>query len=661
MARVLFVAAALLCLPASAHSQELELRFDRVTPEQLEPFVRRILDSASRSLETLLAQKALRTVANTLRPYDDYRLVINRARVVSLLSDVHPDSTVRAAAGRAEILLEQFQEKRRADRRIYDMLRAVDTAGAEAEVKFWLNRELDIFRRESVNRDSTTRARVAAIQRELDRLGRLWDENPRRDTTVAFDSVDLEGMTAPWIAAHRRDAQGRILIGAEEMRPILNQAKRPATRQRAMAITMRLRPNHFVLDTMLHHRYAMARLLGYRNWADYQLSSSMAGSPEGARKFLDEVRRLSAQRIRRTVEARLSSGGEGKRDAVFLYDLFGGDDENASGPGPSGGVGAALRPYLPYDRVRDGIFALVKDLLDLEFKPAPDLPVWDPTVEPFRVFENGRLVANVYLDLHWKPGRSPIGASASAFRSGVRDKTLLEAALIGGMVRALPGEPALLGPRPMETMFHEFGHLLHYIFSIRPWFATSGLPGDFDFREVPSNLFAQWAQDPDVVARFARHYQTGEPPARELLERLPTAAVSASFMAQFLSRMSLEVHDRPPGDMHGAIREAFQQTIPPGLPYKIKLPEGDLHPEITLPHLGNGYDAAYYTYLWSRAIAQDILTKFEHGLLDREMVQAYKKHILEPGRSKSAKELVESFLGRPFSLDAFAKSIGGPP
>ena len=160
------------------------------------------------------------------------------------------------------------------------------------------------------------------------------------------------------------------------------------------------------------------------------------------------------------------------------------------------------------------------------------------------------------------------------------------------------------------------------------------------------------------MARFARHYQNGEPAPGELLAKLRVPSNSAGgFLGQFTSRMSLNVHDRQPEDWHDGIRQAFTETIPPGFPYTITMPAGDVHPELPLPHLGNGYDAAYYTYLWSEVIAQDLLTRFNRGLLDREAVQAYRKYILEPGRSRTAKELVEAFLGRPFSLDAWARTI----
>ena len=652
--RLVLLSALLLAPVRFTESQEPELRFDRITPAELEPYVQRILDSASRSLERLLAQRGPRTVANTLRPYDDYRIAINRARVVSFLTYVHPDSAVRSAAVRADNLLTAFNEARRSDRRIYAMFRDVDTADADAEVRLWLRRELENFKQESVDRDSTVQARVAALKRDLDRLAVAWGDNPRYDTvTVAFDSVELEGMNPPWLAARPRNSRGQLLVSGDEMRAVSGQATKSSTRERAMLVGFRLRRNSFVLDTMLHRRYELATLLGYRSYAEYQLRHSMAGSPEKAREFLNEIRRLSEPALRAAVESRLTrEGSSNVPREIALHDLLA--TEGTPG-GPGGGAGAALRPYLPYTRVRDGIFDLAREFLNLEFRAAPDLPVWHPTVEPYRVFEDGRLIAKVYLDLHWSPGRSATGGGAHSFRLGVSDRAITEAALTGGMVRALPGEPALLGPRPMETLFHEFGHLLHILLSVRPWFATSGLPNDFDFREVPSNLFEAWGRDSAVVSRFARHYQTGEPAPPELLARLRIPATAAGFQGQFFARMSLEVHDRPPGNMPDVVKQAFKDAVPPGLPYSIKYPKAEIHPEVALPHLGNGYDAAYYTYLWSQAIAQDLLTRFNRGLLDREAIQAYRKHILAPGRSRTATDLVEGFLGRPFSLDAWAR------
>jgi thimet oligopeptidase len=649
--------------PLSA--QEPELRFDRLAPADLEARTDRILASANRSLERVLALRGPRTVANTLRPYDDFRIEVNAARVVSFLRTVHPDSAIRAAAARAEDRLATFNERWRADRRVYEMLAAVDTVGADAEVRFWLRRELDRFRREYVDYDETTRARAAALRQQLNRLEQRWGENLRHDTiTVAFDSVALTGMSPAWIAARPRGPRGEILVSGDELRTVTSQASSGATRERALVLSFRPRRNHFLLDTLLRTRHALATLLGARSWAQYQFRDDMVGSPDRVRAFLNDARRLSEPALRRAIESRLgeSGGSAGSNGAagggaprsIPLHDLLYG------GPAPANSSlrpEAALRPYLPYSRVRDGMLDLARELMGLEFRPAPDLAVWEPTVEPYRVLENGRLIARVYLDVHFRPGKSSRGASAANFRLGVRDRAITEAAIVGGMIRARPGDPELMGPQGVVMLFHEFGHLLHYLVSVRSWFATSGLPDEFDFREVPSILFAEWGRDPAVLRRFARHYQTGEAPPAELLEQARTEGrEEGGFMAQWLSRMSLELHDRPPGDIQAVVREAFAETLPPGLPVTVRLPEGDIHPEVSVPHLGS-YAAAYYTYLWSAAIAEDLLTRFDKGLLDPVAVRAYRVQILEPGRSRPAMELIEAFLGRPFSLDAWARSL----
>ena len=633
-------------------SQTPELRFDRITAEALEPYVEQILASAGDSLEALLAAPGPRNVANTLRPYDDFRIAVNRARVVSFIRIVHPDSAVRAAAARAEARLQAFNQARRANRRIYAMLQAVDTTGADAEAQLWLRRELDRYRRELDGRSDSVLARATVLERELNRLRRRWDENPRHDTiTVAFRRSELAGMAADWLAARETRGPDTLLVGNVELRAVSRQAASSTTRERALRLALRPRPNHAVLDPMLRLRHELATLTGERNWATRQLRTTMAGSPDGVRAFLDQVRQVSAPLARRLVERRVPRGAA----EVELHDLMY-DPTDSAAARRAGGV---LRAYLPYPLVRDGMLALARELLGLDFRPAADLPVWDPSVEAFRVFDDDRHLANAYFDLQWKPGRSVLNASAHGIRAGVRDRVIGEVAILGGLARARPGEPPTLGPRAMETMFHEFGHLLHAVVAIRPWFATSGLPEEFDFREVPSTLFEAWARDPAVIARFARHYRTGAPPPPELLAQVNEQTAGAVLGAQWLARMSLELHDRAPGDLHATAWKALDASLPPGIRLRVSPPKGDVHPELMTPHLGNGYDAAYYTYIWSSVISQDLLTRFDRGLLDPAAARAYRVHLLDPGGSRPAAEMVRNFLGRPFSLDAWARVL--PP
>src|SRR5688572_11486359 len=170
MVRTIPLVALLVSVATPLAAQEPWLRFDRLTPAELEPYVQGILDSATRAMDRLLAVEGPRTVANTLRPYDDIRSLVNRTTVLSLIRLVHPDAAVRAAAGRADALRIRFNQARWTDRRIHDMLANVDTTGADAEVRYWLARELKVYRGEGINRDALARTRVLSRRREVDRL-----------------------------------------------------------------------------------------------------------------------------------------------------------------------------------------------------------------------------------------------------------------------------------------------------------------------------------------------------------------------------------------------------------------------------------------------------------------------------------------------------------
>ncbi|MDP9203335.1 MAG: M3 family metallopeptidase [Gemmatimonadota bacterium] len=206
------------------------------------------------------------------------------------------------------------------------------------------------------------------------------------------------------------------------------------------------------------------------------------------------------------------------------------------------------------------------------------------------------------------------------------------------------------------TLFHEFGHLLEYILAVRPWFGTSGLPAEFDFREVPSIVFEHWGRDPAVLRTFARHFRTGEPLPDSLVPSLrqpdENRAGRGTLGALVRAWISLALHERssPAADIDSIVRSAEAMDLP------FELPRVEMHPEASFTHLV-GYEAAYYTYLWSAVIAEDLLSRFTSGLLDPVMARAYRRAILDPGRSAPAELLVERFLGRPFTLEAWARSI----
>lgn len=640
-------------------AQERVLPLDRLTPALIDSVTDRDITTARAMLERLLRQPGRRTVANTLRPYDDILSKVGAVRFVRVLREAHPDSAVRAACARAEEKVNAFTRQRRLDPRVYAMLRAIDTTPADAEARYYIRDQLTEFRRDGVDRDDSTRARLAALRAAVLRLQQTFEANIQADSTsVTFASdTELAGMPPEWIAERRAGPHGEILVRGDDLMILSRQAASRATRARAMiALFNRAPANGPVLDSLLRVRYAIATLLGYRSWADYQLEGYMAGSPDSVRAFLDALRRVTDSVAPDTGHA---GGPVALSDYTYQRTQGGGPRSRGAG-GLGGGAGGALRQYFPYHQVRDGLFALAHEYLRLEFRPAPDLPGWHPTVEAYRVYEDGRLIAIAYLDVHLRPGRTSVQAAAThTIRPGVRGRVLAEVAITAGVVRDVAGDPGLMGPQAVTTLFHEFGHLVHFVIGTRTWSWTSGLPPEGDFREVPSTLFEQWARDTAVLRRIARHYQTGAPAPDSLLARMTVVPPEgAGFALQWRARMSLELHAAAPGNTDSLVRAALAASRPRGV--DLRLPDAEIHPVNYFWHLST-YEASYYTYLWSSAIAQDILSRFDHGLLDPAMLARYRREILAAGGSRSAMASVQAFLGRPFTLDAWARTQRGQP
>jgi thimet oligopeptidase len=203
------------------------------------------------------------------------------------------------------------------------------------------------------------------------------------------------------------------------------------------------------------------------------------------------------------------------------------------------------------------------------------------------------------------------------------------------------------------TFFHEFGHLLHALFAgHRKWIGVSGIQTEWDFVEAPSQMLEEWTRDAKTLQTFAKHYKTGEPIPTEFVEQLNRAnefgkGLQVSTQMVY-ARLSLSIYDRPPTEVNtdALVKQTYADISP--IPYV----EGT-HMQTAFGHL-DGYSAIYYTYMWSLVIAKDMFSKFDKkNLLDPAVAIRYRKSVLDPGGSKPAEELVESFLGRKPSFDAY--------
>ena len=619
------------------------------------------LAAARGALERLTSATGRRTAAQTVRMYDDILVHIDAAReLASIVRQLHPDAAMRTAAETLAQAAEGFETELSLNTAAYGALAGAKAARAPLDVARYLKLELDDYRREGVDKDAATRARINDLRDQLVRLRQEFDRNVRDGarTLSAATASELAGLPPDFIAAHKPRADGTIALttSASDLQPVMLYAKSDDLRRRMLLESQNIAfpANLVVLQRMVEARGELARTLGFPNWAALDLSNRMAATPQNAAAFIDRIVAASAAKANADYQLILERKRQDQPGATlvnawerrYYTELVRQSSYNFDSQ--------AMRPYFSYERVRAGVFAVSGRLFGLEFRAAPGLPVWHPSVQPYEVFEAGKLVGRIYLDMHPRAGKGGGGATAATARAGIRNRQIPEVVLICRFPGGEPGDPGLMTFDQVTTFFHEFGHLVHAISSGRQrWIGLTRI-AERDFVEAPSQMLEEWVSDPATLATFATHYQTNAPIPAALVRQMRRAnELGRGYdirQQMVFAKLSLSLHDRDPKDAD-AMR-LYQDLMVQYLP--TVYPEGTHFPG-TFTQLSNpNYTASYYTYMWSLVIAKDLFTGFDaRDLLATPAARRFRDTILAPGGAKPAADLVRDFLGRPFRFDAW--------
>jgi Zn-dependent oligopeptidase len=314
--------------------------------------------------------------------------------------------------------------------------------------------------------------------------------------------------------------------------------------------------------------------------------------------------------------------------------------------------------YLTLDQVMDGMFSITGDVLGLEYLVVDDARAWHESVTLYEIRDRASAehIAHFYADLHPREGKF---GHAAAFplvigHHGADGSYVAPvSAILANLTPPSANRPALLKHREVETLFHEFGHILHMSLTRARYARFSGAETEWDFVEAPSQIMQHWTWEPAVLRRFARHHATGEPIPDDLVDQVLAArwvnVGVKSAMQAFYGQLDLALHAEPAAvDLDEALRRTHAVT---GMPY----PEGTFM-LAGFGHLLGGYDAGYYGYLWAEVIGDDMFGRFvREGVVSPEVGAAYRREVLEPNGSRDAEELVRAFLGRDPSNEEFRR------
>ncbi|HEY0772993.1 MAG TPA: M3 family metallopeptidase [Nocardioidaceae bacterium] len=581
--------------------------------------------------------------------WNEVNLALSNAFAVSsLMAQVHPEESVRTRAEAGEQEAHRLLTEIGLDRELYDVLAAVDPSWLDEQGNRVLELALRDFRRAGVDQDEQVRERIRALAERQTELAQEFSKNIRDDVrTVVLEPDRLAGLPADYVTAHPVGGDGMVRITTDypDYLPFMTFAHdRAARRELLGAFLNRAWPqNDAVLLELLRLRDEHARLLGYADWASYDAEVKMIGKGDAIPEFIDRITEVAQDSARRDYDVLLRRLQQDHPDVTAV------DSTDKAFYGEvirkeSFDVDAQqVREYFDFAKVRAGLLAVTGRLFGLEYTEVPGAPRWHEDVAVYDVAADGAQLGRIYLDLHAREGKYKHAAQFD-LTPGIRERQLAEGVLVCNFPRGL------MEHNDVVTLFHEFGHLVHHVLAGRhAWARFSGVATEWDFVEAPSQMLEEWAWDADVLRSFATN-AAGEPIPAELVAKMRKAEeFGKGYLARtqmFYAALSYHVHHRVPEDITAVVREMQGR-------YDLFGYVPDTHFHASFGHL-EGYSSAYYTYMWSLVIAKDLFSAFDHGnLFDAEVAHRYRDRILAAGGSKDAADLVEDFLGRPYTFDAF--------
>jgi thimet oligopeptidase len=606
------------------------------------------------------------TFANTLRPIEEAEgALASRTSMLTLLLYLSPDKAVRDSSTACNQLVSNYQVEVQADPRIYAAaVRASRESLAPVDRALAL-RYVENGRHGGAALDSATRARTTAMFQRINDLARDFNLALSGDSThlslsdseLAKLPEQLKGMV------EQRGAEHVLRVDESTIERFMRNDPSSDTRRRFYVAYQR-RGGEANLDRLRQAvaiRDSLAHLFGFPSWAAYQLDVKVAKTPERAIAFIKRIDEGLLTKARQEL-AELAPVAEQDHlgHPVTQWDLSYYSDKLRRA---KYAIDAnQIREYFPVEHVVSSVLDIYQKLFGIslvEIKPAD---AWAPAIREFSVRDagTGRVMGTAYLDLFPRPDKFghfaafPIKLTS---RRADGSRELPAIAIVGNWPAPGGKEPSLLSHGDVITFFHEFGHAVAALADTSPYvtIGTGGLRQDFG--EAPSQMLENWMWEPSVLARVSHHYVTGKPLPDSLVRRMLALkhfrdGLSGTSQA-FYSAYDLSLHTSGASVDPLALWKKLGVELTP-------LPEAEesLGPA-SFGHLMSGYDAGYYGYLWSKVYAQDLYTRFARvGAFDATAGRAYRDIILAPGATEEPDTLLQKFLGRPLSYDAFFAEMG---
>ena len=657
--------------------------FDAIQDADYKPAIEQAIREAREEIDLIANSTEPATFENTIAALDYAGYKLDRVTSAFFnINSAETNDTIQKTAQEVSPLLSEFSNDITLNetlfKRVKHVFDAKDSLNLNREQQVLLEKKYKGFSRNGANLPEDKKARLREIDTKLSKLALTFGENILAETNKfelhITDETDLAGLPESTVesaaqTAEEKEKEGWVFtLEYPSYIPFMKYAENRELRKK-MAIAFGAKGFHNdELDNQEHVlnivnlRHERANLLGYKTHAHFVLEERMAKTPENVERFLEELlekakpaAELEFKQLENFAKERDGIAQLQKWDSAFYSEklkqqLFELDDE-------------LLKPYFKLENVINGVFTVATKLYGLRFVEVFDVPKYHKDVKTYQVFdEKDNFVALFYADFHPRVGKRG-GAWMTQFKGqfikdGVNERP--HVSNVCNFTKPTPSKPSLLTFNEVTTLFHEFGHGLHGMLANTTYPSLSGPSVFWDFVELPSQVLENWCYEPEALALFAKHYETGETIPMVLIDKIKKAGNFQEGM-QTLRQLSF-----------GLLDMSWHATDPSRIT-NVKAHEAaafegtKLYPDVAencmsvaFSHIfQGGYSSGYYSYKWAEVLDADAFAYFkENGIFNKEIADQFKNHILSQGGTEDPMVLYKRFRGKEPNPEALLKRAG---
>jgi peptidyl-dipeptidase Dcp len=663
--------------------------FERVQVSLFKPALEAAMAENLAEVDRIAADKSAPTFENTIAALERTGSRLDRVTTVyGVWSGTMNSPEFQAVQQEMAPRLAAFGDKITQNEALFKRIEAVYNS---PEKKKWTPEQQRLswlyytnFVRSGAKLDAASKARLSEINQQLAKHYTNFNQHLLSDENDLFlvlkSEAELAGLPqslrdgAAQAAAAKKQPAGTwvILNTRSSVDPFLTYSDRRDLREKVWRMFVNRgdngdkNDNNAIITDILQLRAERARLLGYPTHAHWRLENAMAKTPERAMQLMEAVWKPAVARVREEV-ADMQALADREKAGIKIepwdyryymekvrkarYDL----DQNE------------VKPYLQLDKLREGIFWVAGELFNFKFTPAPNVATYHPDVKVWEVTDRttARHIGFWFFDPYQRDGKRS-GAWMNAYRSqermGGKEVTTI-VSNNANFVKGEPGKPVLVSWDDATTMFHEFGHALHGLSSNVTYPTLAGTAVARDYVEFPSQMLERWLLTPEVLQRFALHYQTGKPIPQEMVEKLRRSSTfnqgfaTVEYLSSALVDMKLHLAGAQKIDPDAFERQTLADL---GMPSELVMRHRT--PQFGHVFSSDSYSAGYYSYLWTDVIAADAFEAFMEagGPYDKKMAARLSKYIFSVGNTVDPAEAYRQFRGRDPRVEALMRKRGFP-